>query len=164
MNTRDDIPEFTDLISMLILEEKNLGLDASSSQGKTKSEQAFYSNSGRGRGHGCGQGSGQNQSYGAQQNQGHVGGRGQSRGRGSQRGQGARSNRQQNGVDNRECWGCGEKGHMQRDCPKGKASGKIQGNANMVQETLLQKRRKLILIMLTIIVKLIFLILSFLRG
>ena len=68
MNTRDDIPEFTDLISMLILEEKNLGLDTSSSQGKTKPEQAFYSNSGRGRGRGRGQGSGQNQSYGAQQN------------------------------------------------------------------------------------------------
>ena len=31
MNTRDDIPEFTDLISMLILEKKNLGLGASSS-------------------------------------------------------------------------------------------------------------------------------------
>ena len=60
MNTRDDIPKFTDLISMLILEEKNLGLDASSSQGKTKPEQAFYSNSGRGRGHGRGQGSGRN--------------------------------------------------------------------------------------------------------
>ena len=60
MNTRDDIPQFTDLISILILEEKNLGLDASSSQGKTKPKQAFYSNFGRGRGHGCGQGSGQN--------------------------------------------------------------------------------------------------------
>ena len=76
MNTRDDIPKFTDLISMLILEEKNLGLDASSSQGKTKSEQEFYSNSGRGRGRGRGQGGGRNQSYGAQQNQGHAGGRG----------------------------------------------------------------------------------------
>ena len=54
MNTRDDIPKFTDMISMLILEEKNLGLDASSSQGKTKPEQAFYSNSGRGRGRGRG--------------------------------------------------------------------------------------------------------------
>ena len=52
MNTRDDIPEFTDLISMLILEEKNLGLDASSSQGKNKSKNAFYSSSSRGRG--CG--------------------------------------------------------------------------------------------------------------
>ena len=52
MNTRDDIPEFTDLISMLILEEKNLGLDASSSQGKNKCEHAFYSSSSRGRGHG----------------------------------------------------------------------------------------------------------------
>ena len=52
MNTRDDILEFLDLISMLILEEKNLGLDASSSQGNNKSEQAFYSSSSRGRG--CG--------------------------------------------------------------------------------------------------------------
>ena len=26
MNTRDDLPEFTDLISMLILEKKNVGL------------------------------------------------------------------------------------------------------------------------------------------
>ena len=52
MNTRDDIQEFTDLISMLISEEKNLGLDATSSQGKTKLEQAFYSNSNRGRCHG----------------------------------------------------------------------------------------------------------------
>ena len=50
MNTRDDIPEFTDLISMLILEEKNLGLDASSSQEKNKSEQAFHSSSSKGRG------------------------------------------------------------------------------------------------------------------
>ena len=93
MNTRDDIPKFTDLISMLILEDKNLGLHTSSSQGKTKPEQAFYSNSRRGRGHGRGQGSGQNQSYGTQQNQGHAGGRGQSRGRGSQRGRGVGSNR-----------------------------------------------------------------------
>ena len=52
MNTRDDIPELTNLILMLILEEKNLGLDASSSQGKNKSEHAFYSSSSRGRGHG----------------------------------------------------------------------------------------------------------------
>ena len=61
MNTRDDIPEFTDLISMLILEENNLGLDASSSQGKNKSEQAFYSSSSRGRGCGRGQGGGRGQ-------------------------------------------------------------------------------------------------------
>ena len=53
----------------------------------------------------------------------------QSQGRGSQRGPGAGPNRQQNAADNRECWGCGEKGHMQRDSPKGKASGKKeQGN------------------------------------
>ena len=38
MNIRDDIPKVIELISMLILEEKNLGLDASSSQGKTKSD------------------------------------------------------------------------------------------------------------------------------
>ena len=87
MNTRDDIPEFTDLISMLILEEKNLGLDASSSQGKNKSEHAFYSSSSRGRGRGRGQGGGRGQNREGQSNQGYTGGRGnQSRGRGSQRG------------------------------------------------------------------------------
>lgn len=36
MNTRDDILGFTDLISMLILEEKNLGLYASSCQRKIR--------------------------------------------------------------------------------------------------------------------------------
>ena len=58
INTRENIPFFTDLISMLILEEKNMGLETSSSQSKNSSEQAFYSNSGRGRGRGRGQGGG----------------------------------------------------------------------------------------------------------
>ena len=59
INTRENIPCFTDLISMLILEEKNMGLDTSSSQSKNSSEQVFYLNSGRGRGRGKGQGGGQ---------------------------------------------------------------------------------------------------------
>ena len=66
INTRENIPCFTDFISMLILEEKNMGRDTSSSQSKNSSEQAFYSNFGRGRGRGRGQGGGQfgqNQSY-----------------------------------------------------------------------------------------------------
>ena len=51
MNTRDDVPGFTELTSMLIREEKNLGLAPSSSQSKNSfDQQAFYSNRGRGRG------------------------------------------------------------------------------------------------------------------
>lgn len=124
MNTQDDISKITDLISMLILKEKNLGLDTSFSQGKTNSYQAFYSSTGRGRGCGRGQGNGRDHLYGAQQSQGHTVGRGQSPSKGSQRGKGARSSKQQNIADSRGCWSCGKKGHMQRDYLKGKASGK----------------------------------------
>ncbi|WP_139158356.1 DDE-type integrase/transposase/recombinase, partial [Enterobacter cloacae complex sp. GF14B] len=130
MNTRDDIPVFQDLISMLILEEKNL--DTSSSHGRNNSEQAFYSNSNRGRGRGCGRGPRgcRGQFLEGQSNQNNTGGRGnQSQGRGSQRGRGAGSSRQQHTPDSRGCWTCGERGHMSRDCPKGKASRKReQGN------------------------------------
>ncbi|RYA72208.1 hypothetical protein DD595_25295, partial [Enterobacter cloacae complex sp. 4DZ3-17B2] len=125
MNTRDDIPVFQDLISMLILEEKNL--DTSSSHGRNNSEQAFYSNSNRGRGRGRGRGPRgcRGQFLEGQSNQNNTGGRGnQSQGRGSQRGRGAGSSRQQHTPDSRECWTCGERGHMSRDCPKGKASRK----------------------------------------
>ena len=76
MNTRDDVPGFTELTSMLIREEKNLGLAPSSSQSKNSSDQqAFYSNRGRRRGPGTGGGRGQNQD--AQHNQGYGRGRGQ---------------------------------------------------------------------------------------
>ena len=51
MNTRADVPDFTKLTTMLICEEKSLGLGASSSQSNTNfDQQAFYSNRGRGRG------------------------------------------------------------------------------------------------------------------
>ena len=76
MNTRDDIPGLTELTSMLIREEKNLGLAPSSSQNRNSSDQqAFYSSRGRGRGRGTGAGRGQNQD--THHNQGHGRGRGQ---------------------------------------------------------------------------------------
>ena len=43
---------------MLVVEEKDLGEDSTSSQGKRCSEQVFDSNRGRGRGGGAGQGRG----------------------------------------------------------------------------------------------------------
>ena len=49
IQTRENIPNFSNLISMLIIEEKNLGED-SSSQPKDTSEQAFYTGKSRGRG------------------------------------------------------------------------------------------------------------------
>ena len=53
MNTRADVPDFTELTTMLIREEKSLGLGASSSQSNNTSDrQAFYSNRGRGKGRG----------------------------------------------------------------------------------------------------------------
>ena len=61
MNTRDDVPGFTELTSMLIHEEKNLVLSPSSSQNKNSfDQQAFCSNRGKGRGQGIGVGKGQN--------------------------------------------------------------------------------------------------------
>ena len=42
MNTRDDVPGFTELSSMLIREEKNLGLAPSSSQNKNSSDQQVF--------------------------------------------------------------------------------------------------------------------------
>ncbi|MCO5569975.1 hypothetical protein L7F22_023689 [Adiantum nelumboides] len=56
IQTRENIPCFADLVPMLVVEEKNLGEDASSSQGRNNSQQVFYSNKGRGRGRGAGQG------------------------------------------------------------------------------------------------------------
>ena len=131
MNTRDDVPCFTELTSMLIREEKNLGLAPSSSQSKNSSDQqAFYSNRGRGRGRGTGGGQGQNQD--AQHNQGYGRGRGQqnSRGRG-RHGNQSSGNREQNTSSDVECWNCGEKGHMSKECPKKRANkgkGKKQHN------------------------------------
>src|SRR3569623_589670 len=71
IQTRENIPNFADLISMLIIEEKNLG-EESSSQGKNSPEQVFYSNRGRGRGRFAGRGGGRgrgNQNQDQQQQQ-----------------------------------------------------------------------------------------------
>jgi len=58
---KENVPNFGDLVSMLIIEEKTLGEDSSTQSKNTSEEQAFYSNSsrGRGRGRGRGQGGGQ---------------------------------------------------------------------------------------------------------
>ena len=48
--TQENLLSFDDVIPMLIIEEKNLGEDASSSQGVGNSKQVFYSNRGRDRG------------------------------------------------------------------------------------------------------------------
>ena len=50
IRTRENFPSFVDLIPMLVLEERNNSED--SSLGRNSSEQAIYSNRGRGRGHG----------------------------------------------------------------------------------------------------------------
>ncbi|MCO5593481.1 hypothetical protein L7F22_047495 [Adiantum nelumboides] len=55
MNTRANVLDFTEFTTMLICEEKSLGLVASSSQSNINyDQQAFYSNRGRGRGIGGG--------------------------------------------------------------------------------------------------------------
>ena len=57
IQTRENIPNFANLILILIVEEKKLG-EESTSQGKNNFEQFFYSNRGRGRGRGQGGGRG----------------------------------------------------------------------------------------------------------
>ena len=56
---RENVPNFRDLVSMLIMEERTLN-EESFTQNRNASENAFYSNSriGQGRGRGCGQGGG----------------------------------------------------------------------------------------------------------
>ena len=48
IQTRENIPNFADLVSMLIIEEKNLGEDLASQTKNSFDQQAFYSNTGRG--------------------------------------------------------------------------------------------------------------------
>ena len=112
---------------MLIIEEKNLNEESSTSAKAGSGEQVLYSNTrrGRGRGRGRGQGGGragfqQQQNYDINQS---AGGRGQSRGRGSARGRGRNSSSQQ------DCWYCGKPGHMQAQCYKRQndiRNGKLQ--------------------------------------
>ena len=49
IQTRENMPSFADLVSMLIIEEKSLGDDSSQSKGNSE-QQVFYSNTGRGSG------------------------------------------------------------------------------------------------------------------
>ncbi|MCO5548992.1 hypothetical protein L7F22_002458 [Adiantum nelumboides] len=42
IQTRENIHSFADLVPILVVEEKNLGEDLSSSQGRNNSEQVFY--------------------------------------------------------------------------------------------------------------------------
>ncbi|MCO5596436.1 hypothetical protein L7F22_050499 [Adiantum nelumboides] len=106
IQTRENIPCFADLVTMLIVEKKNLGEDSFSSQGRNNSEQVLYSNRGRGRGRGASQGQNHgrgNQNQGQHQYQSNDAqwsnnrGRGNYRGRMSQRG---RKNYQRNNADN----------------------------------------------------------------
>ena len=98
-------------------------------------EQAFYSDTGRGRGRSSSRG-GQGGRFGNRNQQqqsenqfNNIGGRGQSRGRGSQRGRGGWQRNQQQTDSNNECYYCGKPGHMARSCYKKQndiKSGKLQ--------------------------------------
>ena len=115
INTREDIPCFTYLISMLIIEEKNMGLDTSSSQSKNNSEQAkIVASLGKIR---------DKISFMIHDKHTQVV-EGQSRGRGSQIGHG-RGSKQDFGYSySIECYNCGERGHISREFPKKKVENK----------------------------------------
>ncbi len=55
---KENVPNFQDLVSMLIVEEKTLNEDCSTQNKNNVEQQAFYSNTGRGKGRGRGQGQG----------------------------------------------------------------------------------------------------------
>jgi len=55
---KENVPNFWDLVSMLIVEEKTLNEDCSTQNKNNVEQQAFYSNIGRGKGRGRGQGQG----------------------------------------------------------------------------------------------------------
>ncbi|MCO5564511.1 hypothetical protein L7F22_018172 [Adiantum nelumboides] len=114
MKTIADVPNFTELTTMLICEEKSLDLGASSSQSNINfDQQAFYSNRGRGRGRGCGTGGGRgglHQNW--QQNQSQGCGRGRQNYRGKGRGGNHNANTDENNAYDVECWTCGASNHM----------------------------------------------------
>ncbi len=68
---KENVPNFRDLVSMLIVEEKTLNEDYSTQNKNNVEQQAFYSNTSRGKARGCGQGQGGgrfgNQNFGQQQ-------------------------------------------------------------------------------------------------
>jgi hypothetical protein len=58
ITVRENVPNFRDLVSMLIVEEKTLNEECSTQNKNNVEQQAFYSNTGRDRRRGCGQGQG----------------------------------------------------------------------------------------------------------
>jgi hypothetical protein len=58
ITVRENVPNFRDLVSMQIVEEKTLNEDYSTQNKNNIEQQAFYSNTGRGKGRGRGQGQG----------------------------------------------------------------------------------------------------------
>ena len=107
--TRDSIPSFVDLTSMLVVEERNLVKDIN--KGKSEIEgQALYNSVGRGRGR---FGSARtNNSYQGRGQQ-NIFGRNNMRYRGNNRGKGRQNNSKDDG-----CWYCGKPGHTQAECYK----------------------------------------------
>jgi hypothetical protein len=138
---RENVPNFRDLVSMLIVEEKTLNEDCSTQNKNNVKQQTFYSNTSRSRGRGCGRGQGGgrfgNQNFGqqrsndSQQQQSYKGGgRGQSQSKGGQRGRG-NWNRQQSGSNSRGCHYCGKPGHWAKECRKKESdmrNGRLQQN------------------------------------
>jgi hypothetical protein len=55
---KENVPNFRDLVSMLIVEEKTLNENCFTQNKNNVEQQAFYSNTGRGKGRGRGQGQG----------------------------------------------------------------------------------------------------------
>ncbi len=71
ITVKENVPNFQDLVSMLIVEEKTLNEDCFTQNKNNVEQHAFYSNIGRGRGRGRGQGQGggcfRNQNFGQSQ-------------------------------------------------------------------------------------------------
>ena len=113
--TRDNITSFPDLVSMLVVEERNQMDDVNKGNSETEG-QALYNSVGRGRGRGHGRfgltARTNNNSY---QGRGQqvTSGRNNMRGRGSNRGRGKQTYLNDDGY-----WYCGKPGHTQTECYK----------------------------------------------
>jgi hypothetical protein len=112
--TRDNIPSFPDLVSMLVVEERNQMDDVN--KGNLENEgQALYNSAGRGRGRGRGRFGSARTNNNDYQGRGQlaISGRNNNRGRGSNRGRGKQTYSNDNG-----CWYCEKPGHTQFECYK----------------------------------------------
>ena len=95
--TRDSIPSFLDLVSMLVVEKRNQ-MDNVNKGNSENEGQALYNSAGRGQGRGHGR-------FGSARN--NIRGRGSNRGRGKQ-----------TYLNDDGCWYCGKPGHTQAECYK----------------------------------------------